>query len=160
MGGARSLASCWSWAVGGLGQIMEEGHQQGWICGAPCSSFCNGCMVQGQAQGELYMQVCLYNFLKDAIVHLNIKYGLWFRSEIFVGFYETTTNKQSKQQQKVTHFRWDFFPFSFARWCGDLYSVIHCSKEGHFSNGVHLCPSLIQRLLKELYIKIFQEAWM
>lgn len=72
-------------------------------------SFCNGCMVPGQAQGELYMQTCHYSFLKDDIVHLNIKYGLWFRSEIFVGFYKTTTNKQSKQQQKSDTFQAGFF---------------------------------------------------
>lgn len=82
--------------MGWLGQHVEEGHQQG-CSGGPCPSFCNGCMVPGQAQGELYMQACHYSFLKDAIVHLNIKYGLWFRSEIFVGFYKTTPNKQSKQ---------------------------------------------------------------
>lgn len=99
--------------------------------------------------------------LERSIVHLNIKYGLWFQSEIFVGFYKTTTNKQSKQQQKSDTFQAGFFfPFSFARWYGDLHSVNKCSKEGHFSNGVLLCSSLIHRLPKELYIKVFQEAGM
>lgn len=108
-----TLASCWSWAEGLLGQCMEEGHHQG-CSGGPCSSFCNGCMVPGQAEGGLYMQACNYSFLKDAIVHLNIKYGLWFQSEIFVGFYKTTTNKQSKQQQKSDTFQAGFcFLFLF-----------------------------------------------
>lgn len=55
------------------------------------------------------MQACNYSFLKDAIVHLNIKYGLWFQSKIFVGFYQTTTNKQSKQQHKSDTFQAGFF---------------------------------------------------
>lgn len=73
-------------------------------------------MVPGQAEGELYMQACNYSFLKDAIVHLNIKYRLWFRSEVFVGFYKTTTNKQSKQQKKSDTFQAGFFfPFFFCK---------------------------------------------
>lgn len=52
------------------------------------------------------MQACNYSFLKDAIVHLNIKYGLWFQSKISVGFYQTTTNKQ---QHRSDTFQAGFF---------------------------------------------------
>lgn len=109
--------------MGWLGQCMEEGHHKG-CSGGPCSPFCNGCMVPGQAEGELYMQACNYSFLKDAIVHLNIKHRLWFWSEIFVGFHKTTTNKQSKQQQKSDTFQAGFF-FSFF-FCKVMWRLVLC----------------------------------
>lgn len=66
------------------------------------------------------MQACNYSFLKDAIVHLNIKYGLWFQSKIPWDF---TKPLQTNSSTEVTHFRQDFFFFFF---CKVMQRLVFC----------------------------------